>query len=194
MRPFDINDRTTYLGASDLGPMLGLSPWRTRDELFLEKTGQIPGQPPSVSMRLGTILEPFVLTLLEEDVPGLVRLTTNTRVAHRDAVFFGAQLDATYSLQDTPVLAEGKTTGFLSKEWGAPGTDQIPAYYFSQVQGQLECLDGPELALVPLLVLSKKKFQVYQVKRDREMGRNIVSSARHFWAEVSEYWERKAAA
>lgn len=195
MRPVNLEDRTTYLGCSDLAPLLSLSPWRTREQLLLEKTGRLAPQPQTVAMRLGQLLEDDVLTLLEEALPELERRETNLRVSHPTLPWFGAQCDAIHRRSGSRILAECKTTGFLSKDWGVPGTDEIPGYYMAQVQGQLECLGGScESALVPLLILSRRELRIYEVTRDVEMGRQIAVTAQQFWNEIEDYWAQELAA
>ena len=49
--------RKGHVGASDVPIIMGLSPWRTRYQLLLEKKGKLPGQKENASMRRGHEME-----------------------------------------------------------------------------------------------------------------------------------------
>ena len=61
-----MTDRSKYLGASEAGAVLGLSPYRTPLRVWQEKTGQIVQDPPGIPMRAGNALEALVLDLFTE--------------------------------------------------------------------------------------------------------------------------------
>ena len=54
-------NRLGFLGGSDAAAALGLSPWKTPVELWLEKTGKKPSEiPDNIPMAVGRALEDFV--------------------------------------------------------------------------------------------------------------------------------------
>ena len=57
-------DRSTFLGGSDAAAVIGVSPWATPVELWLERTGQRPRQEPDAAaakrFARGHKLEPFI--------------------------------------------------------------------------------------------------------------------------------------
>lgn len=63
--------------------------------------------------------------------------------------------------------AEAKTsTVFAYRDnWGEPGTDQIPDYYFAQVQQQMG-LSGVHRTVVPLLVFPNRQVDIYPYVKD----------------------------
>ena len=58
-----LEERRQGIGGSDAAAAVGLSPWKTRLELWLEKTGQTPDREETPEMRRGTLLEPVVKQL-----------------------------------------------------------------------------------------------------------------------------------
>lgn len=54
------------LGASDAPTICGLNPYKTRFQLWLEKTGQGPGQEETEPMRWGKLLEPVIIAEFAE--------------------------------------------------------------------------------------------------------------------------------
>ena len=75
----DTADRRAGLGASDAPAALGLSPWKTPLELFLEKTGRAAPVEEKLSMRIGRALEPVVLRAFVDET-GLA--VTRQQVIH----------------------------------------------------------------------------------------------------------------
>lgn len=53
-------DRSKYLGGSDVGAILGLSPYKTPLDVWLEKTGKHSEQKDSLPLRFGSFAESFV--------------------------------------------------------------------------------------------------------------------------------------
>ena len=53
-------DRAKYLGGSDVGAILGLSPYKTPLDVWLEKTGKQSEQKDSLPLRFGSFAESFV--------------------------------------------------------------------------------------------------------------------------------------
>jgi len=54
------HDRTKYLGGSDIGAILGLSPYKTALDVWLEKTGKQANLVDNLPIRFGTYAESFV--------------------------------------------------------------------------------------------------------------------------------------
>ncbi|MFU7797208.1 YqaJ viral recombinase family protein, partial [Pseudomonas aeruginosa] len=63
-------DRTKYLGGSDVAGILGISPWRTPLDVYLDKvqprTGPVDPAKQKIFTR-GQRMEPYVIDLLAEE-------------------------------------------------------------------------------------------------------------------------------
>ena len=53
-------DRTKYLGGSDIGAILGFSKYRTALDVWLEKTGRVVSNVDNLPVRFGSFAEEFV--------------------------------------------------------------------------------------------------------------------------------------
>jgi putative phage-type endonuclease len=56
------------IGGSDIGALMGKSPWKSPFQLWAEKTGQLSDEiEPSMPMKLGTAFEPAIRQLFQEE-------------------------------------------------------------------------------------------------------------------------------
>jgi len=173
----NVESRRSGLGASDAPAALGLSPWKTQLELFLEKTGRAQPSEPTFQMRVGTALEPVVLNAFT-DRTGLAISRQQERVYCPRYAWRWATVDA---IASDGALVEAKTASDPS-DWGEEGTDQIPAHYIVQVQHALACT-GLTLAYVPVLIRAQD-FRVYEVRRDEAIIDALTEREREFWQRV----------
>ena len=123
--------RAKGLGASDAPIVLGVSPWKTRHELWLEKTGQVGKDYKSNwAIDRGNRLEPLARAHYELmvgfDAPPCI-------VEHRDHPFIRASLDG-YSPSHKRVL-EIKCPGKKDHDNALLG--KVPKKYYPQLQHQL---------------------------------------------------------
>lgn len=61
-----LKEREHGVGASEVGAVLGLSPYETPFSLWLKKTAQVEPEPENQAMKMGHLLEPVVCQLWEE--------------------------------------------------------------------------------------------------------------------------------
>lgn len=169
-------DRTKFLGASEAGAVLGLSPYRSPFKVWQEKTGQIIPDPPGIPMRAGNALESLVLDLFQEETGKMVgdRQAEFIDKAHP---FIVCHVDG---VADSGEIVEAKTTG-SDKGWGEPGTDQIPQVYLAQVTVQMY-LAGLRIAYVPVLI-GREDFRIYKVERDEELEKMVLPRLVKFWTD-----------
>lgn len=182
------------VGGSDIGALLGVSPYRCAVDVWLEKVSTGNGAAPksALPMRLGNFLEPFVVREYE-------RLTSNkTRrqdaaLHHPDHPELFGHVDriATMEYQTgdnsdgastRDIVLECKTcSAFRAKEWGPSWSDQVPAEYLAQCLWYLGLANCEEAHLAVLL--GNTDFRVYRIKRDRDIERHMFELAHSFWVE-----------
>ena len=187
-------DRRRSIGASDAPAVVGVDPWRSAADVWLEKTGRI-GEilTPSPAMEAGKFLEPALLdwasAVLREPIVG-----RQVRVMHPDAPELTATLDAVTA---SGAIIEAKTAGLVGgggphlDAWGDAGTDAVPEHVLVQVQHQLalalaqrEWLGEfpPAVCYVPAL-LARRGFVLYQLEPHAALGAALVAFERRFWRE-----------
>ena len=169
-------DRTKFLGASEAGAVLGLSPYRSPLRVWQEKVGLITPDPPGIPMRAGNALESLVLDLFQEET-GKVVGDRQAEFEDEEYPFLKCHVDG---LADSGEIVEAKTTG-SDKGWGEPGTDQIPQVYLAQVTVQMY-LAGLRIAYVPVLI-GREDFRIYKVERDEELEKMVLPRLVKFWTE-----------
>jgi putative phage-type endonuclease len=133
--------RKTYLGGSDAAAILGVSPYATPVELWLEKTGQAAPKPfDPVRERIfarGKKLEPVVLDMvldkLREQGHDVELLATNKRYTDPDYPFLSCEIDFELMLDGEHINGDCKTvTGFARRKWGEEDSEEVPIEYAAQ--------------------------------------------------------------
>lgn len=182
-------DRTKYLGGSDVAAILGISPWRTPLEVYLDKVQPrikpIDPTKQKVFTR-GQRMEPYVIDLLAEET-GFEIVSRGNRYIHRDYGFIAAEIDFEYFDPGTGQVENGEiktVSPFKAKEWGEVQTDAIPVHYTAQamhgmmVTGKKVCTFG--------VLIGGDDFRIYRVERDEETIVAILQREVEFWDRVSQ--------
>ncbi len=175
-RPDDlVTARRAYLGGTDIAGILGVSPHRTRFEVWASKLG-LTADDMSEEAEAGIYMEPYVL--------------------RRFATRYNLKLDTaprTYRLRERPYLAvnpdaivipnralvDAKTRSpFKRHEWGESGSGNVPPDELCQMQWGMELLDLP---VAYLAVLFDRRLEVFVLDRDRELGQMMLAEATIFW-------------
>lgn len=177
MSALPIIDRSKGLGASEISAALGLSPYKTRLQLYMEKTGELEPFAGNIAADVGTLLEPYVLRKFSE-ASGQEVIGRQDIFRHPSLPFVWATLDGR---TERPAVVEAKTAGSDTR-WGEAGTDEIPDEYLIQVQTQMLCA-GYRLAYIPVL-FGTRSFAIYNVEADRELQEMITDGAADFWGHV----------
>lgn len=181
MQPVANLDRRLYLGGADIAGIMGLSPWRTPLDVYLDKTeGQQPVSDEKKKIfKRGARMEPYILDLLAEET-GLEIVARNHRYVDQQHSFIAAEIDAEAATGEN---IEAKSANqFAAKNWGAQGTDEIPVYYSAQgMHGMM--VTGAKATIFPVLIGSDD-FRVYRLERDDELIDIIREKEVEFWDRI----------
>jgi putative phage-type endonuclease len=77
--------RKGFLGASEIAAAAGLDPWRSRLHLYMEKRGEIDGQPPNDAMERGILLEVAAIGAMRKEHPEHIIEQPNVFIADTEA-------------------------------------------------------------------------------------------------------------
>lgn len=177
-----VTDRRGYIGASDAAAILGIDYTedaqgnrvyrKTPTDAWLEITGQREPEPSGVPARLGNYLEDWIAREVAAQMGYQVR-RRHYVVQHPAHPFIGAHLDRIVAgLRDR--LVECKSVEmFRAQEFGPPGSDEVPARVFAQVQMQLG-LARRKVADVGVL-RGKLKVEVYHVEFRPDLFDDMVA-------------------
>lgn len=174
-------DRQRYLGGSDVAAILGISPWRTPLDAYLDKVeGKRPDDPAKAQIfRRGARMEPYILDLLTEE-HGIHIVNRGQRYLDQQHDFIAAEIDAESASGEN---IEVKTANqFAAKNWGEQFTDEIPVYYTAQAMHGMMVREAPA-TIFPVLIGSDD-FRVYRVERDDETIAAIRAKEVEFWDRV----------
>ena len=173
--------RRTGIGGSDAAAAVGLNPYLSPLELWLDKTGRadsLPGPDPddtSSPTYWGTLLEPIVAASYTKQTGNRVR-RVNAVLRHPTIPFMLANLDREIvGVPDVQIL-ECKTAGeFGARLW----REGVPEYVQIQVQHQL-AVTGKSAAHVAVL-LCGQALEVHRIERDDALIERLVELEVRFW-------------
>jgi putative phage-type endonuclease len=174
-------DRRSFLGGSDAGAILGLSPWHTPYDVWLEKIGEPKPEDPKKQKFFARRKrqEPVVLEMLADE-KGIKARSINTRAFHPEHAFLSCEIDA---IADDGLEIEIKTVHpFMAKEWGTEDTDEIPPHYTAQALHGLMVTGQPRRLVAALIGVDD--LRIYMVERDDATLEQLLSHELAFWKMV----------
>lgn len=170
--------RTQGIGGSDAAAACGVSPYRSRYDLWHEKTHGTQVEA-TLPMRFGAFAESFIreeyerMTGREVMQPGMLR--------HPEHPWMLANIDGVSGER----LLEAKTVGMRGMHlWGEPGTDEVPDDYRFQVQHYL-AVTGLPVCDVAVLIAGGE-VALYEVAADQELQASIITLEADLWRRVQE--------
>lgn len=168
--------RNTGIGGSDVATLCGLNKYKSKVELWLEKTGQIKPKESGEAAYWGTIMEPIIRKEFSLRTHLNVRLVPSM-LKHPTYSFMHANLDG---IVDDPVygecIFEAKASSvYRLDEW----EESIPEGYILQVQHYM-AVTGFERAYVAVLI-GGNQFKYKMIERDDELIEMIIKLEEHFW-------------
>jgi len=172
------------IGSSDAAAALGLNPYQSRLELWMQKTGRghllspIDPQDDQTPLYWGTLLEPIVAAHYTRRTGHRVR-RINAVLQHPVHPWMRANIDREVMGAPDVQLLECKTAGIQgARLW----RDGVPEYVQLQVQHQL-AVTGKQAADVAVL-LGGQELEIHRIDRDEELIVQLITLEREFWGYV----------
>jgi putative phage-type endonuclease len=171
--------RRTGLGGSDAAAALGISPWRTPYDLWLEKTGQsdVMTLTATEPMRWGVLLEPVII--------GEYVRRTGREIVPADEMLRHSKYEWMIAHLDGRVvngrILEVKTARD-GRGWGEPGSDEIPSAYLVQCHHYM-IVSGAEICDLAVLI-GGSDFRIYEIHADATIAEQLVAREAEFWRQV----------
>lgn len=175
--------RAKNVGGSEVGALFGLSPWLTRWQLYMLKTGKLPDAFENTSMTQGKHFEPAVAAYAQERFD--IRLRKVRRyMTCDDCPGLGATLDYEEYGGGTLTPTELKWS-LWGDGWEYEGQEltQIPDSYMMQVQTQLACM--PSAPNGQLIAFTAGDLKRMVIPRDERLVTAIKDAVRQFWVDVA---------
>ena len=165
---------------------MGLNPYKSQLELWLEKTGRdarLPKADPhdeQSPMYWGNVLEPIVAWHYSKRTSNKVR-RINAVLQHPnpELPWMLANIDREVIGADDVQILECKTAGINGARLWKEG---VPEYVQLQVMHQL-AVTGKQAADVAVL-LGGQTLEIHRIERDEQMIARLIELERHFWQYV----------
>lgn len=182
-----LKQRRTGVGGSDVAAVLGLSPWRTPYDVYLDKLGKATKELTSQAAHFGNRLEAVVADEFSERTG--IRCTMQEHMYRNPLSHWEIANIDRYA--GPGAILECKTAR-LADGWGPSQEEEIkagevasdheiPIYYETQIQWYMGLLGVP-VCYVAVLI-GGQDFRIYKVSRDPEIFEKIRAKVKTFWLE-----------
>jgi len=172
--------RRKFIGSSDMAAILGVSPWATAYDVYLEKTGKLQEREPSEAMMAGTFLEEGILLYAESQLGKIARNQFRT---YPDA-YLGAHIDA-IAIERGEEPVESKKVELTNPSfdaWGEAGTDEVPDEVIIQCHVHMICQRKTRVvSRCHVAGLIAGRLAMYEVPFNAQLADTICEAAVHFW-------------
>ena len=167
--------RRTVISGTDIACIVEENPWRSRMDVYMDKTGLADETPDNERMRWGRALEPVIANRFAEEHG--VELREPGFLVHPDHPWWGGTPDR--AIVSMPDGLEIKTTGARNRDdWGEPGSDQVPRHYLMQCAWYAPLLDVERMHMAVLI--GGQEYREYVLPRDLELEAMLREEAERF--------------
>lgn len=166
------------IGGSDIGAILGVSPFKTPVDVYLAKTDPTPKEEQSELFYWGHALEaPIAARFAQEHGVQIIRPEQIAR--HPEHEWMVANLDGIIPGQPNGVLEIKTVSAFGGRDWGVEGSDEVPLAYVAQVAWYMAVMDYPYAKIAALF--GGNEYREFHIDRDRELEDILIEKGREFW-------------
>lgn len=168
--------RRKHIGSSDMPAILGLDPYKTSYDVWLDKVGKLIDQEENEQMLAGSMFEDGILNWFASKHGAITRNQYRSSAEH----YLGANVDAILNASGDPV--EVKTSGLfgpLDPQWGDFGSDEVPPRVIVQCHCHM-IVTARDVCHVPAF-LGGRGFGVYVVRLQPSLSETIKREATRFW-------------
>ncbi|MCL8207254.1 MAG: YqaJ viral recombinase family protein [Actinomycetia bacterium] len=169
--------RRQGLGGSDMAAIMGLNPYKTALDVFLEKIGEAPETPETEAMYWGSQLEDLIAREFARRTGYKVQ-RRRAMLRHPTIPYLLGNVDRiVVNHPDGPAVLECKTTHANRRGDWADG--QAPVYYVVQLQHYLD-LTGYRQGYLAVLI-GGQEFRIVPVPRNDGLIAQMHDAAEAFW-------------
>lgn len=172
-----IEERKRGVGGSDAAAILGMSPWRSAFDIYLDKIGEIPPSEDNLAMRIGRELEETVARLFCEETGKEVRRCG----------FMYQSSTRTWQLADIDRAIVGENAGLECKTTSSLGIlrtlkdGDFPDTYYAQCVHYMAVTGADRWYLAVLELGFSKRFHVFRIERDEAEIDALTEAESAFW-------------
>lgn len=179
--PTDQRDRKTYVGSHDCAAIMGLSDRDDALSVWRRKTGRLPETPDTPALIRGRRLEDIVLDWYASTYGAEIHRCGT--IEHPTLPFMATTPDAAlYVAGRCAYVVEAKTVGSaVASEFGAEGSDVVPAWYWAQAQAHMAVTGAPVCDMPVLFGGYRFEFRCFRIIRNDEFILRWFAVAESFW-------------
>ena len=169
-------DRETFVGGSDVGSIMGVNPWKSAYELYLEKSKLIEREnlDDKLQIKLGHKMEQVVAELYEEETNEKVQLS-NKSYKCKEYPFLVGHIDRKVIGKKKGL--EIKTTSSYNKTDYADG--EVPPYHYYQCMFYMMLTGMHDWDLATLR--DNHSFYITHIEWNEEIAQDMLNKIVHFW-------------
>lgn len=173
-------ERLSYVTGSDAAVICGFSPYKTKVQLWMEKTGRAVQEDIGHlnHIKFGNFFERGVADWFMHETGKIVLSDkTNKMLVHKSHPWMAGNID--FEMMGSNAILECKTA-FKDEGWGEPGTDQIPPHYLMQVAhycavGSFSC------AYIAVVFAMTREMRWYKYERNLALEGKLITREKEFW-------------
>lgn len=188
------NKRRAGLGGSDIGAILGVNPYKSAYDLFIDKTNPAGDSNGNLRTQFGHDFEHVIAEKFSLNYPQYEVQVDTTHYIHPEYLWLNGNIDRKLINRDTKecgVLEIKTTRTFDSEDWGK-GTvygiggkvviedSKVPESYYYQVQHYL-CVTGYKFAYLYAFALDTCEYRLYKIDRDETKIKLLIKTGTEFW-------------
>lgn len=170
--------RNKGIGSSDAPIVMGVSPWKTRFQLWEEKTGK--KKPDDLSdnpaVQMGITMEPVAREAYEDKYGHLVEPLTLVSPHHdfMQCSYDGVPMDQTFAFE----------TKYSNSSYQKASKGEIPDIYLPQLDHQLACL--PSATHIDFWAFWEGKGALVRHDRNEERIEALIDAEEKFWRMIQQ--------
>lgn len=170
--------RRTGIGGSDIGAILGISPFKSAMDVYLAKTEPNPSEEQNELTYWGHAVEPIVIDRFEKDNETKV-IRSPKIMRHPEHEWMVANLDGIITGNKPGVLEIKNVNQFAAKHWGEEGSDEVPLTYVAQCAWYMAVMNY-DYAIVAAL-FGGHDYREFRIDRDTELEKVLIQRGSEFW-------------
>lgn len=176
----DIEDRRNYIGGSDVGVIMGVSPWKSPYTLWCEKTGVI--EPEKIDDKeavwWGRMTEELIAKRFCEKTGKKVQ-RSNMAYGIREMPFMRGHVDRLVVNESAGLECKSTDSWKFKYEDG-----DVPPWHFYQCQAYMAMTGRKRWYLATHQ--GNSRFYIHTIKRDEEIIATILDACADFWQMVQD--------
>ena len=187
-----LKQRQSGIGGSDIAAICGLNPFKTPLQVWQSKINPVVDEEISEPAYWGTTLENVVAQEYAKRTGRKVQRINQVLhhphlpycLANIDRAVVNPEMAGRVFWKDdrltTNRILECKTAnGFMAKQWGEAGSDQVPDSYLIQCQWYLG-ITGASVCDLAVLI-GGQDFRIYTILRDDDLINDLLQQGAAFW-------------